>query len=273
MPDRFFANPAALPAMPELATRLLRSLSRDDLSLTELAELVGRDASLAAKLLRLANSARFSPSRPVAGLREAAQLIGLRQLRELTMTACLAGAFPTAKGFDRVRFWRHALAIAGHARVLAGLAGLDAEAAYVAGLVLRVGHLLMLLAEPQLAAHAIERAEAPDTLMAHERALLGCAHPGVSAGLARRWHFPPQVADALAAAEDPAAAQPFSPLGAVLRLASALADAGDLGLPELPTMLGLHAPLAARLGLNSDRLGAELLPFDALVVGADQLLA
>jgi HD-like signal output (HDOD) protein len=270
--DRFFANPAALPTMPELAARLLRSFERDDLSIGELAWLIGRDASLAAKMLRLANSARFSPAQPVSGLREAAQLIGLRALRDMALGACLAGMFPAQPGFDRARFWRHGLATAGHARVLSRLAGLDDEAAFLAGLVLRTGRLLMLMSEPEAVARSETLADAPDTLCRHERELLGCDHTEVSAELARRWKFPPELCEALAAAHDPLAALPFSPLAAVLRLAATLADCGDLSLPELPALQALHGDLLLRLQLLPDPLAEELLPFDALTLGADQLL-
>ena len=272
MIDRFFANPTALPTMPELASRLLRSLARDDLSLAELASLIGRDASLAAKMLRLANSARFSPAQPISSLRDAAQLIGFRQLRDLALGACLAGMFPAQPGFDRARFWRHSLATAGHARVLSRLALLDDDAAFLAGLVLRTGRLLMLMREPAAVARTEALADAPDSLARHERALLGCDHAEVSAELARRWKFPPELCDALAAAHDPLAAQPFSTLGAVLRLAATLADCGDLSLPELPTLLALHGDLIERLKLDPASLANELLPFDALTLGADQLL-
>jgi HD-like signal output (HDOD) protein len=270
--DRYFTNPAALPTMPELANRLLRSIARDDLSLAELAGLIGRDASLAAKLLRLANSARFSPARPVSGLRDAAQLLGLRTLRDLALGACLAGMFPAQPGFDRARFWRHSLATAGHARVLARLASLDEDAAFLAGLVLRTGRLLMLMSDSQAVARTESLADAPDTLCLHERALLGCDHTEVSAELARRWKFPPELCEAMAATRAPLTAQPFSPLAAVLRLAATLADSGDLGLPELPTVQAQHGDLLARLKLDAAPLAEELLPFDALTLGADQLL-
>jgi c-di-GMP-related signal transduction protein len=77
----FVERATALPAMPEVSHKLLQSFDRDDLSLTELAALVGRDQALSAKVLRLANSARYSPARSVASLPDAAAALGLRTLR------------------------------------------------------------------------------------------------------------------------------------------------------------------------------------------------
>jgi predicted trehalose synthase len=69
------------------------------------------------------------------------------------------------------------------------------------------------------------------------------------------------------------AAQHFSPLGGLVRLASTLADAGDLALPELETLLATHAALMARLALDTQRLADELMPWEVLTLGVDQLLA
>ena len=55
--DAFVSVAASLPAMPEVAQKLIRSFDRDDLSLRELSDLVARDNTLAAKVLRSANSA------------------------------------------------------------------------------------------------------------------------------------------------------------------------------------------------------------------------
>jgi HD-like signal output (HDOD) protein len=270
--DVFFRNPTSLPTMPELALRLLRSMERDDLSLGEVANLISRDPSLAAKVLRLANSARFGTRQSVASLRDASMLLGLRNLRELALAACMAGLFPKHPRFDRERFWRHGVATAGHARVLAPACGIDPDVAYLAGLLLRTGRLLMLLDEPELVVATDAQSVAPDTLIGNERRLIGCAHPEVSAELARRWKFPEHLSAALAAAADPLAAEPFSPLGAVLRLASTLSDAGERELPELEALQQLHPALIERLGLDVAALGPELLPFRALTIGVDQLL-
>jgi HD-like signal output (HDOD) protein len=271
--DHYFKNAAALPAMPELATRLMRSMQRDDMGLGEMADLIGRDPSLAAKVLRLANSVRYSPSQTVASLHDAALHIGLRGLRDLALAACMSGMFPAKVKFDRARFWRHGVATGGYARALAPACGLDPDVAYLGGLVLRTGRILMLQTDPDAVAATQADAIEPDTLMALEQARLGCTHADISAGLAERWHFPAELRLALAAASNPLKVAPFSKLGGVLRLASTLADAGERELPELATLQSLQGLLLARLEIDVEAVGAELLPFQALTVGVDQLLA
>lgn len=271
--DRYLHNPDALPVMPELANRLMRTLEREDTSLSEVAALIERDPSLTVKVLRLANSAAVGATRSVANIRDAANLIGMRRLREMSLAACVANLFPTKVRFDRTRFWRHGLATAGHAKVLAELCKLDTDTAYIAGLVMRIGRVLMLMVEPEIVARCDELNDTPDSLIGHEVEWLGCSHLEVSAALAKRWDFPEEIVAALVAARDPLAAYPFSPLGAVLRLASTLADAGDLQLDEMETLVGVQPELMARMDLDADELAGRLLPWDQLTAGVDQLLA
>lgn len=270
--QKYFANAAALPSMPEVAHRLLTSFDREDLSMGELASLIGQDQGLTVKVLRLANSARYSPRQAIATVKDAASAIGLQALRDLALAACVAGAFPAIAGFDRMRFWRQCLATAGHARLLAQACDVDGDTAYLAGMVLRTGELLMLMVEPEAIALAEQRALTPDSLMDHERTLLSVTHAEITAELAQRWRFPTVLVDGLRAAADPMAARPFSRLGGVLRLASVMSEAGDRDLPAVATLLETQPELMTHLRLDLDWLGQHMKPYDALTSGVEQLL-
>jgi HD-like signal output (HDOD) protein len=271
--DRFFAQANPLPVLPEVAHRLLDCFRREDVSLVELSELIARDPSLAARVLRLANSARFGTRRQVAHLPDAAALIGLNGLRGLALTACLVDVFPRPRGFDRQRFWRQNLGTAGYARCLAQVLDQDAALAEVAGLLLRSGQVLMLMTEPGLVSLVESMAGAPDSVFALEREHLGCTHAEVSAELAARWHLPLELVDALYTAGNPLAAEPFSPAGAVLRLASVLADAGEDGLDRTQAALLAQAGLIGRLRLSAEVLDARLPAHDLLIAPADEIPA
>jgi HD-like signal output (HDOD) protein len=272
--DKFFSNPTALPSMPEVASRLLRSFNDDRMGMTELAALISQDQGLSVKLLRMANSARYSPRHAISTIKDAAATIGMSALRDLALAACVSGAFPNTGNFDRLRFWRQCLATAGHARMLAQACDIDPDTAYLAGLVMRTGELLMLMSEPETVALAEERASAPDSLLDHEMALMQCTHLDVTAELARRWHFPDELVKGLAAAANPMEMKPFSQLGAVLRLASVMSDAGERGLAPLTTLMDLQPELMHHMHLDLDIewLVAHMSDYDTLTSGVDQLL-
>lgn len=271
--DRFFAQTHSLPALPEVAHKLLETFRREDVSLGELCDLVAQDTALVARVLKLANSAQFGTRGQVARLADAASRIGLNALRGLALTVCLVNAFPRPPGFDRQRFWCQNLATAGCAKALAPAVDEDAGLAEVAGLLLRSGQLLMLMTDPGQVSLVESMAGAPDTIFELERRHFGCTHAEVSAELAARWRLPLALVDALYTAGNPLAAAPFSALGAVVRLASVLADAGHDGLDRIEAARLAQAPLLARLALPAERLAHLLPPHDRLVATAAELTA
>ena len=270
--SRFFDNTTDLPTLPEVAQRLLATFSHDEVSLRELAALIGQDPALAARLLRLANSARYRPRERIARLQDAAALIGLGPLRSLAMGACLAQAFPVLPGFDRLRFWRQNLATAAYSRWLAAARGLNTDTAEVAGLVLRSGELLMMMVDPGTAVLVESLAGAPDSIFELQRLHFGCTHAEVSAELAVRWRFPAAIIDTLYTAGEPLAAVPFSAEGAVLRAASVMADAADDGFEPLQALQEFQPALVQALGLDLAALAGSLPDFALIASSAGELL-
>lgn len=110
--ERFFVRHNALPTMPEVASRLLKSFDDDSVGLSQIAALIEKDSTLTARVLRLANTAHYSPAHQIGSVVDAAHALGLETLRNLAMAACLSGAFPSVKGLDRAVFWRHSVATA-----------------------------------------------------------------------------------------------------------------------------------------------------------------
>ena len=83
------ARALTVPAMPEVA-QMLRAFDPDDLSLLGLSGLIGCDATLAAKVLRVARSARNLPAHTIGTVKDTAAALGLSNLRGLTLSACLS---------------------------------------------------------------------------------------------------------------------------------------------------------------------------------------
>lgn len=271
--DPFLQVASTLPAMPEVATQLLNSLDRDDLSISDLTRLIGRDQALSAKVLRLANSARYSPSRNIAALGDAAACLGLRTLRDLTLSAAMAGAFPQLPGFDRVTFWKANLSTGAYAQALARALDVDPDEAYLGGLMLRTGQLLMAMVNPPELAQVLRQAVEVDSRIGFEHALIGRTHPEITAGLARHWKFPERLAQAFAAAADPLATRPFNRLGAVLRLASLITEARDRGEDDIAALAKAQEALVHHLQLDLAWVRDHLPEHAKASAGAEALLS
>ncbi len=270
--DKFFQNVSALPTMPEVASRLLHTFNDDNVSLGALSDLIGKDATLAAKVLRLANSARYRPANDVASLSDASTVLGLQTLRDLALSACLTNAFPRVEGLDRARFWRHSVSTAGYAKALGQILQLDSEGTYLAGLMLRTGQILIAMTEPTLVADEEAHATEAGCRLSLEMNRFGCTHADVTAELARRWHFPPTLTQAFHDAADPMAARPFSLLAAVLRMAEVLADALELNQPLRAALETAVPELIAHLHLDMDWLEQRLLKIGDVTDGLAVML-
>ncbi len=255
--ERFFANHGQLQPMPEVAARLIKSFDDPNVSLRSLADLIQKDPTLTARVLRLANSARFSPSHNVATLMDAANTLGLDMLRNLSMAAAISGRFPDLKGLDRRAVWRHAAMTAAYARVLAKLVRLDADEVYVAGMMLRTGQLLMALSEPEQVAEVERMATEPGSRYSLEQHRFGCTHADVTASLAAHWHFPAAMVQAFTDANEPLDVRPFSLMAAVLHLAEVLADAADAADP-VAALQAAVPELVQHVHLDLDDLRARL---------------
>jgi HD-like signal output (HDOD) protein len=268
----FFPAHITLPTFPEVASRLLRTFKDENVSLDTLGALIGQDAALSAKVLRLANSARYSPTHSIARLRDAAAALGTNTLRNLALAACLSETFPRIQGLDSAAFWRHGMACAQYAVLVARSLDIDTETAYVAGLMLRTGELIMLMSDAAGVIEVEARAHEPGSRFDWEQQRWQCAHSDVTAELSRRWHFPDTLTSAFAACAEPLQAKPFSAMGAALRCAEVMADAlveGD----DVVAALTLSVPdLVAHLHLDLGWLQDKTARLGDPRLEADQLL-
>lgn len=273
--ERFFLKHHALPTMPEVASRLLKSFDDDNVGLAQVAALIEKDAALTAKVLRLANSAHYSPSHQIASVVDAAHALGLETLRNLAMAACLSGAFPKVQGLDRAVFWRHGVATANYARILAqmlGAGGATADTAYLAGLMLRTGQLLMALDDPQRVADVEAHAAEPGSRFSLEEHRFGCTHADVTASLAAHWHFPAALVEAFKDANTPLDIRPFSLIAAVLHVAEVLADAAEHHDEPVHALEVAVPELVAHLHLDLDLLAAKVAAVGDPAAEVEQLL-
>jgi len=270
--DRFLASGAQLPAMPEVARQLIASFDDENVDLNTIVELTEQEQSLALKILRLANSARYARTRTVTSLKDAAGLLGIERMRNLVLAASIAGAFPRVTGLDRIGFWKHSIATGGYARWLARILGADADSGYLAGFMLRSGQLLMAQVVPDAVAAVESSCTTPGLRPVLEQRIIGCTHAQITAELARRWQLPPRLVDGFANAAEPLEARPFSLLAAILNLSAIMADAGAMNMATEAAFEQSETPLLEHLRLDVPWLQSTAPSYEELTDPLDELL-
>jgi len=109
-----------LPSLPEVALKIRSALADENVSISEIARLLGTDPALAARTLRIANSAMFyRGSRPITSLSGAVSQLGQKMVRNVALSFAAQQVF-IGYGSRELRdlvgaVWRHSL----HAAVVA----------------------------------------------------------------------------------------------------------------------------------------------------------
>lgn len=222
----------AFPATPRIMIELGGLLRRPETDLADVTRLLKADHALAARLLRVANSAAFSPSDHIGSIEDAAALIGFREIHRL-VGAVAIDQFSTANyplyGIPGRRLRENALFVALVMEELARLAHHDPHAAYTTGLFRSVGKLaLEKLAAESGTATPLNPA-APTDLIVWEKHAFGITGNEATAAILLQWRFPPEIPKAIAEHYLPASGE--QPLAWLLHLAASLVDQHGYGLP------------------------------------------
>ncbi|MHC1789958.1 HDOD domain-containing protein [Solidesulfovibrio sp.] len=270
-PDVLLRDEPKLVSPPEVYLRI-NDVLRDPASTVEdAADSIRHDPSLAAKLLRLVNSSYYSRTmRAVSGrfpakvdsLSRAVVVVGARQLATLALGVSVLPLFQDIPpNWVNMRlFWEHSVGCAAAAQAIAAATGrVNAETAFVAGLLHDIGRII---AFKQAAAHmgtAMRQAEAESRpLYLTEREVLGFDHAALGGHLLQKWQFPTNLEKMVRYHHD--LEEPlFIDEPAVIHLADIVATAMGWGGSGNRRMPALDADAWAILGLTGGDL-AGLVP-------------
>jgi diguanylate cyclase (GGDEF)-like protein len=216
------------PSPSKVATDVI-SMARDpDIQISKVAESIGKDPALAAKVLRIANSAFYAQRRPSSNIKQALVIIGLNAALTLALSFSLVSSLRGLKpnGIDYRRFWRRTL--------------IAATASRAFGETLKVGHeeeLFLAGLLQDVAVLAIDRSARdfyvklpPDfshaALIEFEKQQLGKDHAAIGGALLKSWNLPERLYEAVAQSHKPeSAAGDMSKFVRCVALGSDLADA------------------------------------------------
>lgn len=218
-----------LPTAPEIAQKMLVLVNKDDVDFRALASMIEKDPSLAARLLRLANSALFAARSKVSSVNQAVMMLGAKRVRELVLGLSVWGALdPKSVNGKRYRkqLWTHAATVAGTARVLATWGGYDGSEAFSGGLLHDIGKLVLgLRLGDSYWAMLDEAREGGRTAADVETEAFACHHGLVGGWLMQLWRLPPGLVDAVALHHDPLDPQYGIDTAALIAIADKLVQA------------------------------------------------
>jgi putative nucleotidyltransferase with HDIG domain len=154
------------------------------------------DPALAARVLKVVNSAFYRRQREVASSRAAIRLLGVDAIRNVALASSLHRLFrgsSSIPGFDPAEVWNHCVAVGTAARALAEKSRIAApEEAMLAGLLHDIGLIVAMQAWQPEFTQVVHRAAQPaaPTFRMLETECIGATHEDFGGALCDAWNFP-----------------------------------------------------------------------------------
>jgi signal transduction histidine kinase/HD-like signal output (HDOD) protein len=230
-----------LPTLSPIATRLLELSSDDESDINEIVGLIESDPSLTAKILGLCRRADMGLGDRITTVKHAVLMLGLSAVQAAVLSVDVfellqseetldgeARAYAQdhdSEGLDRVGFWKHAVAVACAAELLAEASprlGVSPEEAFVSGLLHDLGKIVLDSVMPRSYARVwdlCERRRRPTAEI--ERAIIGIDHHTAGKRLAEHWALPHALQDVLWLHSQPMAGIPNFPHRNIIGVVSA----------------------------------------------------
>ena len=191
-----------LPPMPEVVMRAQKVMADPDSNIEDLVVIIETDQSIAVRILKLINSAYYNMSGKVSSIRQACNLLGLRTLREVIITAGVSevlGRKMKGYGFESGELWRHSIATGFCSRILAERKDPEfMDDAYVGGLLHDAGKIILdpYVLELKDAFRGFMKDESKTVLQAEKR-ILGFDHAEIASDICRKWNIPENIIPAI----------------------------------------------------------------------------
>ncbi len=254
-------------SIPDTLIRVLEAVSSDDTSPDHLADIILKDPSLTAKVLKMSNSSYYVRNAQIKTVHQGIRVLGANAIKciALSVSVFIPPRKDSPLGEEILRqFYFHCIGVGLLARKIAQkLGSRNTEEAFVAGLLHDLGKLYMMNAHPQAYLRVREMIEAGEDDIEAERRIFDVDHAELGSIIATRWRLPEELQRVIRSHHHlESTTQPERAL-AVVQLANILAR--NIQTPNIK-YIERHAPQVARLAeiLQLDREFLDCLAFELL---------
>ncbi|MCC4832201.1 HDOD domain-containing protein [Shewanella sp. 1_MG-2023] len=184
-----------LPTLPEVAMRVQEVVAQPDSSLKQVGDIIGQDAAISARIIKVANSALYSRGNKAENISAAVNRIGLIQIKSIVTSVALEQLFISTNEMvwevmDEV--WQTSIEVTASSGAMLAIYNkrnptkkLDPETLTLAGLVHNIGALPVLS----------EAESKPDAFTSIEqlRGLVRKMQGPIGRAILKTWDFAPEV--------------------------------------------------------------------------------
>lgn len=190
-----------LPPLPEILVKIQSAINDSKIDARALSQIILKDPSLTAKIMKLANSAYYRHGKhEVNTVTDAIVIMGFDAIKNVVLGLSvynIMNRLPRVEGYKNI--WRHSLSCAVCAQRLAEMTKMQVpETIFVAGLLHDIGKLILAQVFPEKYAKIIDRIREEDEgIIKTEREILLTDHAQAGELVADFWNFPRHITHAI----------------------------------------------------------------------------
>ncbi len=213
-----------LPALPANYEKVNGLLKRDDVSIQDIADTIGQDVTMVAKILQIANSSLYGArKKPVSTVQSGVKMLGIENLKLLVLaTEVFSQLDPDSKGGAELEaIWKHSFAVGSLASKIAATLSTDRtfiNEALSAGILHDIGKVVLLNHFPDESKKVAELKNSQNIPeIDAELSVFGTTHAEIGGYLLGSWSLPHGIVEAVAYHHSPSSCftKTIAPLTAV----------------------------------------------------------
>lgn len=226
-----------LPPMPHVASKAIQLVEDPNVTAPDLTELLSSDTALAARVLKIANSAMFSRQREITTLNQAIMIIGFKALKGIIVAATLRQANKNSGKVEQL-VWENSMGSAMLAtNISKKLKKRFVDEIFLLGLLHSLGQIVLMFNKETAADYkrviSLIESSSKDYVTAEDETL-GFAHPLIGALVAKKWNFSADTCQVILHYRDAIDSKPESDQDqktAIVQLADLMAHEAGIGSP------------------------------------------
>jgi len=229
--DDYLEKVNNVPPLKPTPSKILTLLKKDNIDTKRLADLISKDPSLTANILKYANSPFFGFKNKINSIPQIISLLGIKEIKKLTLIHAVKSRMTgdlNGYGITSTQLWRHSVSTAIGAQFLSQLKGIyPSEDAFTAGILIDLGKIILndFLIKKKI--ELFKEENQIDFFSFHkiEKELFGIDHSEIAAILLKKWDFPEQIVISIRYHHYPSAAPKSKGLSSVVHLADLVSSA------------------------------------------------
>ncbi len=189
------ASEGDLPTMPAVANQVMLAVDNPESSIDEIRSLIDQDAAIAARILKISNSALYGFPSEIQSLSHAISLLGTMTVRNLVLAVSMKDTYKRFGLMEKL-LWQHSSLAGPVSAMLASYRGIgvDPEVAFTSGLMHHIGKTALANS------HRDEYEKVMATVYNESRSFIeveeevfGFNHAELGGAVVRQWGLPEQL--------------------------------------------------------------------------------